>query len=744
MEGAVARHRHDGEADAVKNEEDNGLPKPIQLAGTFFKLQDRQFSPDNSTDGYTSSQDDPEKVVFLNDPGNFIIVTLLKRCHRRYTIDKPLTIDSYYVGINATDFTPAFTRSVAVSSLKNNTYQYIARTGSSMTLPCLIIPPVDMLRPNQVLFLKHLSREQGYGSKFRAVPENELAEYKKQQQDAFAAGHTCPLLVASAETMPDYAAISDTREDKWRHFRLMMPKMQGISIPKGLMSEIDAFLAKHEQDIVSPILALILAIIYHDCYHALDLGAEKGAKKPMKPVPLVSLAQMILYGPHYFRIHEELKLSAYVHIFRAVDYFYGNDKKLDAFVINDEDIDTDVVFKYIDEMELDEEDWLEIVPPSWEGSEITMPLNHGTRAPPSPELTALLMMPDIYTLGFAGYTNEKWPNMGRRTRDTLMHGLFLPKHVQSNPNLWRPVADEEICLKALEPYQDQLDHQIWSAPKMSVRSPWSEAVTFDGDTQVSYELEAEDRNVGSPSGPCIPLDKSIQDTKDYYKVFIKKIRQGQNAGLIDKSVTLDLDGHLTWPGLENQPAARRKFPGGIDLQKLIAEFDAADADRISKIDRRTLHRLLHIDLADGEHVAKCARELKTRINIDDEDLGKAHVRKAFEDCLQLLGVDVTTGDDGNVGRSSDDAIAAIRAVDGELANVLTTFTWIVTHIGRDGTEPVFELTMKLIFSSRCFDYWDRLMLFGGHIQGRPLDEEAKQRWARLYGEPYRGDVDSGQ
>ncbi|KAK1516668.1 hypothetical protein CPAR01_16284, partial [Colletotrichum paranaense] len=121
-----------------------------------------------------------------------------------------------------------------------------------------------------------------------------------------------------------------------------------------------------------------------------------------------------------------------------------------------------------------------------------------------------------------------------------------------------------------------------------------------------------------------------------------------------------------------------------------------------------------------------------------------HADRLIASCAELLGVDVTTGDDGNVGRSSDDAIAAIRAVYGELANVLTTFTWLVTHIGRDGTEPVFELTMKLMFSSRCFDYWDRLMLFGGHIQGRPLDEEAKQRWARLYGEPYRGDVESDQ
>ncbi|KXH42833.1 hypothetical protein CSIM01_05941 [Colletotrichum simmondsii] len=624
MEGAIRRHWLSGQA-TVENDEENELPEPIQLAGTRFKLQDRQFSPDEPTEDSTFSQDGLEKVVVLNDPGNSIIVTLLTRCHRRYTNDKPLTNDSYYVGINETDFTPAFTRSVAMSSLKNNVYENIARSGCGMTVPCLIIPPVDMLRPNQVLFLKYLSREEGYGSKFRDVPENEIAEYKKQQQDAFSAGHACPVLVASAEIMPDYAAISDTREDKWRHFRMMMPKMQRIRIPVGLMNEIDAFLGKYELDIVSPCFALILAIIYHDCYHALDLGAEKG---------------MILYGPHYFRIHEEFKLSAYVHIFRAVDYFYGNDKSLGAFMINDGDIDTDLVFKYIDEMGLEEEDWLEIVPPSWEGSLLTMPLNHGPRAPPSRELSAMLMMPDIYTLGFAGYTNGKGSNLRGIIRDTLMHGLFVPKHIQSDPDLWRPIADGEISLKALEPYQDQLTHQIWSAPKIYVRSPWPEVVTIDPhsspdieDTQVSPEVQAEDRHIGNPSGSPISHDENIRNTKEYYKVFIKTIRQGQNAGLIDKSVTIGPDGCLTWPGLGNQYGIKHKLPGGINIQKLIAEYDAADADRISEIDRRILQRLFETDLADGKPVAKCARELKALIRIDDVDLGNTKVREAFEDCL---------------------------------------------------------------------------------------------------------------
>ncbi|KAJ0304844.1 hypothetical protein COL5a_004330 [Colletotrichum fioriniae] len=354
MEGAIARYRRNGQVHAIKN--NDGLPELIQLADTRLNPQVGPFTPDDSSDAYTFSGDNLIKVAVLNDPGNCIIVTLLKRCHRRYKNDQPLTNDSYFVGINATDFTPVFTRGVAMSSLKNNTYESTARTGSSMTLPCLIIPPVDMLRPYQLLFLKHLSRDQGYGSRFRTVSENEKALYKNQQQHAFAAGHACPLLVASAGTAPDYAAISDTRENKWRHFRMMMPKMEGRAIPKDLMEEIDGFLGKYDQDVVSPNLALILAIIYHDCYHALDLGAEKELKKPMKPVPLISLAQIILYGPHYFRIHEELKLAAYVHIFRAVDYFYSNDKKLGAFVINDEDINTDLVFKCIDEMALGEED----------------------------------------------------------------------------------------------------------------------------------------------------------------------------------------------------------------------------------------------------------------------------------------------------------------------------------------------------------------------------------------------------
>lgn len=168
---------------------------------------------------------------------------------------------------------------------------------------------------------------------------------------------------------------------------------------------------------------------------------------------------------------------------------------------------------------------------------------------------------------------------------------------------------------------------------MSVRSPWSEVATIDARSQAPPEPEDEDRNTDSPSGMSISHDEDIQDTKEYYKVFIRKVRYGQNAGLIDKSVTIGPDGHLTWPGLGDQPGATRRLPGGINIQQIIAEYDAADADRISEIDRRILQRLFETDLADGKHVAKCARELKALIKIDDIDLGKTQVREAFEDCL---------------------------------------------------------------------------------------------------------------
>ncbi|KAK1676184.1 hypothetical protein BDP55DRAFT_728035 [Colletotrichum godetiae] len=215
-----------------------------------------------------------------------------------------------------------------------------------------------------------------------------------------------------------------------------------------------------------------------------------------------------------------------------------------------------------------------------------------------------------------------------------MHGLFVPKHIQSNPDLRRPVADEEIGLEALEPYQDQLDHQIWSAPKMSVRAPWPEmattyaclrpGMTWSCGTQTSQEPEAV---------PSTAHDRNILDATKHYKAFIKKIRQRQNAGLIDKSVTLGPDGRLTWPGLGNEAGTLRKLPDKINIQRLIAEYDGADADRMPESDRRVLHRLFEADLADGKHVAKCARKLKSLINIDDVELGETQVREAFEQCL---------------------------------------------------------------------------------------------------------------
>ncbi|OHE91709.1 hypothetical protein CORC01_13000 [Colletotrichum orchidophilum] len=771
MEGPSTRHRlrtaaggdaEDGtEVAAVKKERDGKLPAPIQLTGTRFKLQRPQFSSVDLPDGHIFSEEDLRKVVVLNDPGNFIIVNLHKRGHRRYTTDKSLPDDSYYVGIDTNEFTPAFTRSVTKTSLKANTYENAAHLGWGSKSGGLIVPPIDMLRPNQLLFVKHLSIRYNDADKYRNVSDSDRSEYQKRQQDAFSKGHPCPVLVNDEVARPDYATLQDTKEGTWKHFRMMMPKIAGRKVPKGLVDEIKAFLAKHNRDIVSANFALTLAIIYHHYYQAADLGAEKGGKQPVKPVPEVSLAQLILYGPHYFRLHEDLKLSAYVHIFRAVDHLYGKDKKINAFAINEKDIDETLVSEYIDEMALTEKDWQEIVPPSWEGSKLTMPLNHGSRAPASAELTAMLMMPDIYTLGFAGYTNYCRAKYSTTTRETLMHGFFVPEHIRSNPDLWRLVTDGDIGPEALEPYQDQLDHQVWTAPKMAVRLPWPEVPTVDAGlrgammrswaTQTSPEPGVEPGTGESAAiVPPISHHKMIQDTTAYYKAFIAKIRKGQDANLIDKSVTIGSDGHLTWPGLDEQPGTSRKLPDEINMQDIIAEYDNAGPDRISETDRCILRRLFLEDLAEDKHVAQCARDFKSCINIEDINLGvtqEAHDLYAdllVQSCTMLLGLNVATDGDGGGdeknNKNNDTAIAAIRAVDRDLANALTTFNFLVPQLGEDGAKSVFDLTMKLVSHSPCFEYWYKLMLLAQHINGKSLDEESKESWIKLFGEPYTGEV----
>ncbi|KAK1580048.1 uncharacterized protein LY79DRAFT_672091 [Colletotrichum navitas] len=262
---------------------------------------------------------------------NFVILSPLKRGHRRYRPDDELSDDSYYVGIEGELFTPVFIRgrgrrySPDMSNAYCGVLLGVSSTGQTARL---IIPPVDTIEPA-----------------FRQVSDGERDKSHTDQQEHFPRGQRCQVLVEDITSEPDYNVFKHMTEDNWELFHLKMPKLVNMKILNGLVDEIK--------------LAIVWSAYHNSPRHQPELAVtkyckplqdgEKTAKKD-QPVPPVELAVFILYSTHYFRLHEEHGLYAYAHIFRTISCMYKKDKSFDAaFEINIEDIDHKLVSLYAQE-----------------------------------------------------------------------------------------------------------------------------------------------------------------------------------------------------------------------------------------------------------------------------------------------------------------------------------------------------------------------------------------------------------
>ncbi|KAK2013566.1 hypothetical protein LZ32DRAFT_676009 [Colletotrichum eremochloae] len=730
-----------------------------------------------------------ERVVLPNHASNFAALSLLKRGHRRYRADDELSDDSYYIGIEGGLFTPVFIRGPGrrTSPDMSNSYCGVLQgIGSTHQSARIIIPPVDMLRPRQLTFLKVQSLgteyHPNYEPAFRQVPGGEREQYKKRQQDAF----------HNAE--PDYNVFEHMTEEKWALFHMDMPKLADIKIPKGLVDEIKSFLAKYPRDIVPINLAVSMAIVwwgYSDTFLYQPELMARITRKPLqpgeaipqnyRPVPPVELAVLILYSAHYFRIHEEHGLSAYAHIFRIISYMYEKDTNFDAaFKINVEDIDHKLVSFYVSGMKIKDEDWVEIVPPSLDGSRIPMPKNYGTRAPPSPALTASLMMPDIYTIGFPGYTNEMRKGHGSVTRDVLMHESWVPRHVFTGSG-WAALDQNHLSVAVLEPYHDGKPGQLWTAPQTVVRTPWSDIVTVDIPLSPSSIEETTSSAMNAavvdveksqnPSATSNPNERAAKNSysrdfvlhriTDYFTVHIADPRMAQEAGLISKSVTLGSDGHLTWPSQAKRFKETVKLPYEINVKKLVADDAAAAKDGISEKDRLILRGFLEEDLASGKHVADCLQPVRS-IDVNHSNLTRRYVEETItaaagpiqkamkqvldygssiragesEDndftnnlvrpCCRLLGLDAS----GTASECKD----VIHHVERELHAAITSVEFVVRY-QRENAES-FKVAMNLITNAACFRYISRLTLLHMRIRGARFKEDDKKNWAKFFGKPF--------
>ncbi|KAK2033537.1 hypothetical protein LX32DRAFT_610101 [Colletotrichum zoysiae] len=780
------------------------LPSLVTLVEFRWKWRGQPYDASEIPGGYAFGTEPLERVVLPKESGNFVILSPLKRGHRRYKTDQDLSDNSYYVGIEGGLFTPVFIRGLGKrpSPDMRNSYGGV-RFGIGLTnkLARIIVPPVEMLRPRQLTFLKVQSLGTEHHPKdepaFRPVSGGEREQYQKCQQDAFLNGRRCPVFIQNPTTEPDYNVLKHMTKDNWQLFHMDMPKLADIRIPKGLVDEIKSFLAKYPRDIVPINLAVSMAIVWWAYSNTTLYQPELLANYNRKPledretpaindraVPPVELAVLILYSTHYFRIHEEHELSAYAHIFRIISSMYKKDKCFDAaFGIDVDHIDHKLVSLYISGMALREEDWVEIVPPSFDGSRIPMPKNHGARAPPSPELTTSLMMPNIYTLGFPGYTNETRKGYGEVVRDVMMHKSWVPRHVLAGTG-WTALDQDHLDLATLEPYHDhdRESRQLWTAPQTMTRQPWPDIVTFDiplppsslegtpssAITATAAVVEQDPLATSNPNGPAFeklcPRDLMFRALADHFTLHVAHLRMAQEAGLISKLVTLGSDGHLTWPSQPKHFEDTTKLPYDMDAKRLFADAAAAAKDRISEGDRRILRRILEEDLASGKHVANCLQAVRS-IDVNDGNLttqcvltalaaAAEPIQKAMKQvlncggsiragdwdvddfthnlvrpCCKLLGL----GNSGTPLECKD----AIHHAERELHAAINNVEFVVRY-QRDNVEP-FKIAMDLITSAHCFRYISRLTMFNMRLRGARFKEDDKNLWAGIFSEPFEDD-----
>ncbi|EQB50465.1 hypothetical protein CGLO_10083 [Colletotrichum gloeosporioides Cg-14] len=608
----------------------------------------------------TSSGGNVSQVHILNTYKQFSSVQLLNRGCRRYLLkdpEDPLTHKSYYAGIDGADFHPMFIQGCGnqpnVMGNHNRGASFVL--GKVKKSRNLLIPPCDMLRSGQMTFLKRQTRSSdplprvGYDSQ-ESLSEK-LREYKTQQTMKFCNGFACSVLVQDSDLKLDYNALPHTAPESWALFRMKMPKIAGKVVPPALINELTSFLAKYPKDMVDLTFSLSMAILWCRLASAPGHQPELCVIQPNSflseglashLVPLPKLAVFLLYSSHFFRFHEQHGLAAYGHIFRYVTAMYSNDVYHNsAFWIDNGHIDEKKVAQLVALINLEESDWMEVVPPSWEGSRLTMPRNSGCRATRSEATTAWLMLPDIHTIGLPFYGNEMRHRQGDVYRRVFVHNSWMtPAILAGNCLIHETREDTYFRAKDIELPMFSERTRLWSAPSTAVRGLWRETVSPVGGrlgqapTDFSlpdgiFELpELRHQSVPDTSGILAPV-------KEFAQKVVVQFRLAQEKGLISSEVNLG-DNGLTWGDMQEQLKYTENLPDNISITEMVTEDAARQADLLSHEECTILRRLLD-DIDNEENLPNCIGPFKQAIGSFEEHHSKSNIISLMQEMGKPLG-----------------------------------------------------------------------------------------------------------
>ncbi|KAF3808185.1 hypothetical protein GCG54_00006801 [Colletotrichum gloeosporioides] len=612
---------------------------------------------------------------------------------------------------------------------------------------------------------------------FRQISLNDFMAYRTESTEDFQNGRICSVLVNNASAQTDYAMLPSTAPESWTGFRMLMPKLANIVIPQDFTNEVAGFLEKYNKDLVELTFAVSMALVWARLSlapgHQPELctikpGTDPSDGQAKKTVPPPSLAVFILYSPHFFRLHEDNSLAVYGHIFRFASSTYARDSAYnEAFRITASDIDEKKILELFSTLNLEDVDWMEIVPPSFEGSTLPMPTNRGCRAPRGESTTASLMLPDIHSIGLPDYRNEMKKNCGLVIRDVVVHKTWATPSVV-NERSWAQnySGPAYFTNNALKRYLADGGPQLWSAPRTAVRAPWRDAIrsTYNSSTGQlrtpsttptpnhghEQRLKQESTQPEQPLSPEVPEQPAVE----FSKQLVIQFRIAQEKGFITPNVRLE-DTGLVWEGIENEIESTKTLLPAISLSQLVAADAAAQADLLLQRDKAILQRLV-VDLENSNNVPRCMMSFKlaiyplhehtTRSRIVEliQDTGQpleaamnrlaqycqgdqqgeaAFIRHIIKPCCVLLDIDYP----GTLGEGHRAIIQNDLDVGMAISNI--------TYLGMlPNTGSLHDAVRKLQHANKFASIWR--FLFKDRLMGIDFDDRRKALWAKAFGEPY--------
>lgn len=287
--------------------------------------------------------------------------------------------------------------------------------------------------------------------------------------------------------------------------------------------------------------AIQAVLVYRNIDRSEDRKAEFWAYKVSRRnrvlqdvVPSVSLAQFIVYWPHYKRFHEVHKMSRYMHPFRFVHSNYGLDyKKFGSCIeIDSSHIDSERIFELVDNLKSLEPDipanhFVPVLPHSMPGSKLIWPKGTGTAQKGTTALAGLLLLNDINLCGLPSYHHRakamQLIAMPACFANTIVRSL-VSGHIYApsipTQNFWKP--DEKADLVSIS------GEEILVGPFFQNLSP----STTLHDLDHSYNPKRFNHEIVQHSHARLSLAKAL-------KVPLENIIVDSKSGLI------------TWHGMQS-------------------------------------------------------------------------------------------------------------------------------------------------------------------------------------------------